>query len=167
MASQDEVKAAFSGPIPGESLTHAPKQMPYEHPPQFTKLEDAMNFLMGQMLEPQYLKQLLALMDAGMPIEAITRTLLFSGFSMGKWTPDLGILMYKPLMLSLMAIAHKANMKHTPIVLKESLTKFQDQKLKQFQMMEEYKMKEAPASSETEELPEPTLNGGFMQRGAA
>lgn len=114
----------FSGPIPGQSLTHEPRSMPYEKPPQFTKLSEAMNFLMDQLTQPVHLKKMLALMGAGMPIEAIARTILFSGFSLGKWSPDLGLLMYKPTMLSLISLAHRAGLKDTPVVMPSSLDKY-------------------------------------------
>lgn len=113
----------FSGPTPGQSLTHEPKSQPWEKPPQFTQLSDAMNFLMEQITQPIHLKQMLAIMDAGMPIEAIARTIIFSGFSLGKWNPDLGMLMYKPTMLSLIALAHRAGLKDTPVVMPSSLDK--------------------------------------------
>src|SRR5712664_3268837 len=101
---------AFGAPIPGSSLTKEHGSMPYEKPPQFTKLPDAVNHLMDQLTEPMYMKQLLQLMDAGIAIEAIARTLLFTGFTLGKWTVDLGMLMYKPIMLALIAIAHRAGL---------------------------------------------------------
>src|SRR5229473_1537612 len=108
---------AFGSPIPGSSLTKEHGSMPYEHPPQFTKLSDAVNHLMDQLTEPMYMKQLLQLMDAGIAIEAIARTLIFTGFTLGKWTVDLGMLMYKPIMLALLAIAHRAGFKDTPVLL--------------------------------------------------
>lgn len=168
MASEELKKSVISGPIPGESWTTPPKSMPYEHPPQFTKLEDAMKFLMNQMLEPQYLKQLLGLMDAGMSIEAVARTILFAGFTSGKWTPDLGMLMYKPLMVSLLAIAHKAKLHHTPIVMQESLDKYSSGKLKEHMMFQEAKSKSSLDTSTTEpaetSAPMAAPSAGFMSK---
>lgn len=136
MVNEQTTRQMFSGPVPGESLTKAPKSMPYERPPQFTKLDEAMNFVMNQLLEPEHFKELISLMKAGMPVEAIVRTVLFGGFASGKWTPDLAILMYKPLFLTIMAIAHKANLKDTPLVMKENLDKFLDTKNSQYRNLE-------------------------------
>lgn len=116
-----QFNSMLSSPTNGQSWSHEPKSMPWEKPPQYTNLSDAMHMLMDQLLEPEHLKELLNLMDAGMPIENIARVIIFTGFTTGKWTPDLGILMYKPLMLSLIAIAHRAGLKDTPIAMKESM----------------------------------------------
>lgn len=174
MAAPHQIVSSFSAPIPGQSLTHAPKSMPYEKPPQFTTLKDAMNMLLNQLTEPQHLKQLLALMDAGMPIEAICRTLLFTGFAHGKWTPDLAMLMYKPLMLLLITMAHKAGKKDTPVVMHQSLQKYIMNNMRNRAAIVKKdggmigmpknisKLQENPIDEETI-----LANKGFMTRGAA
>lgn len=155
----------FSGPIPGEALTHPPKGMPWQQPPQHTKLEDVMLHLMHQLTEPQHLKQLLGLMEGGMSIEAITRTILFMGFSSGKWTPDLAMLMYKPLMLSLTAIAHKGGMKDTPLVMKESMGKHLHGKMRNRVMIRA--INRQPLVDSSIPLPNETskATSGFMSKG--
>ena len=166
---KDTLNTVLSGPTPGQSWTSPPKNAPWEAPPQFVKLEEAMGFLMNQLLQPEYYKQIAGLMDAQMPLEAIARTILFSGFTMGKWTPDLAMLMYKPTMMSLIAIAHRGGFHDTPIVMKESLDKFLTNKLNTFRMYEEKKLQETTNSvPETPtEMPEETpmmSHGGFMRR---
>lgn len=121
---------AFGAPAPGQSLTDVPKNAAWEQPSQFTKLEDVMHYMMDQLTEPQHLKQLLQMMRAGMAIEAIARTLVFTGFASGKWGVDLGMLMYKPLMLSLIAIAHRAGITDVPVVMPKAV---QDNKNKQLE----------------------------------
>jgi hypothetical protein len=167
MAVDKETEAqVFGAPIPGESLTQSPKNMPYEKPPQFYKLEEAMSFLFNQLLEPQYFKQLMKLLDAGMSVEAVVRTILFGGFTMGKWTPDLAMLMYKPLMLTIVTLAKAAGLKHTPLVMKESLDKFLQGRFKQGAMFSTAKGR----NKLVEEVPMldqlPSKNNGFVQRRA-
>lgn len=157
----------FSGPVPGEGLTHPPKGQPWQQPPQHTKLEDTMTFLMHQLTEPEHLKQLLQLMEGGMSIEAITRTILFSGFTMGKWTPDLGLLMYKPLMLSLTAIAHRAGLKDTPMVMKESMDKHTFGKIKNHVMIQHMKgnpIGEFTPPTKSAPKAAPKQSNGFMKK---
>lgn len=160
-------KIAFGRAIPGQSwATHAPKSTPYQKPPQFTDLEETMNWLMDQITEPQHLKELLNLMDGGMSVEAVARTILFSGFTMGKWTVSLMMLMHKPLMLSLAVIAHRAGLKHTPMVLKERFDKYHTSKMKKFMVTNQAKDQaeisaEAPTTAPTEPQMPTT---GFMNR---
>lgn len=154
----------FSGPIPGEGMTHPPKGMPWQQPPQHTKLEDVMNHLMHQLTEPEHLKQLLGLMEGGMSIEAITRVILFTGFTSGKWTPDLALMMYKPLMLSLTAIAHRAGMKDTPMAMKESLQKSAMGKIRN-RVMIKHMQGEPISKPDASPMVEPKASaGGFMGR---
>lgn len=158
------VNSMFSVPIPGHSLTHEPKNMAWEKPPQFVQVDEAMNFLMEQILEPRYLKQLLMLMNAGMSIEAVTRTIIMTGFATGKWTPTLGMLLYKPLMLALISIAKRAGLVDVPVAHPSMLDKYNMNKFKQYQTM-------FPSSGEPEpmveeapmEIPE-VRHGGYMSR---
>lgn len=163
------VNSMFTFPIPGHSLTHEPKSQPWEHPPKFVHLDEAMKFLMHQMLEPHFLKQLLMIMNAGMSIEAITRTIIMAGFANGQWTPTLGMLIYKPLMLSLIAIAKKAGLDDTPIAHPGSLDKHNDSKFNQFRQLfptdEENPVVEPPPVLKEEDLGAYKANaGGFFTR---
>ncbi len=162
------LNAMFSAPIPGHSLTHEPKNMPWEHPPQFVQVDEAMNFLMNQLLEPFYLKQMLQLMNAGMSIEAITRTIIMTGFATGKWTPTLGMLLYKPLMLALISIAKRAGLTDTPVAHPSMLNKYNMGKFKQhMSLFPNSGSPEVETPQEealpTEEVPE-VRQGGFMSR---
>jgi len=101
----------FDAPVPGESLTETPGNAAWEHPPQFTKLQDAMNFVYTQMMRPRSTQQLIAMLDARVPAEAIAKTVLFTGFAQGQWTPDLMILMAKPVIQLIVAIGTRAGVK--------------------------------------------------------
>ena len=58
---------------------------------------------------------ILQLMDAGMPIETLVRTITFVGFSQGKFTPDLAEMLNPLLTMYMTIIADKAGI--TPRVL--------------------------------------------------
>lgn len=169
IAKDPRMGAVFSAPIPGQSWTMPPKSAPWEHPPQYTTLEKAMNFLMDQLLEPHQLKHLLTMMDGGMAIEAIARTLIFAGFQQGMWNPDLGMMMLKPLMLALIAIAHRANLKHVPLVLKQTMDKHLMSKFKNQDLFAQAKDKNDTDKYIAKKIPETMApvaepNNGFMRR---
>lgn len=154
---------AFGAPVPGQSWTMPPKTAKWEHPPQFTDLKKAMYYMMDQLTDSFYMKKLLTMMDANMPIEAIARTLLFGGFTQGKWTVDIALLMYKPLMLSLIAIAHRAGLKDVPVLMPKSVVSSKQAGLKMFMMADKIKnaktkadeMRNAPMSpSSNEQAPQ-------------
>ncbi len=149
---------AFTGPIPGQSLTMMPKSTPWQRPPQFPKLEDTMDFLMDQLIEPQHLKEILFLMKNDISIEEIARVLIFTGFAEGKWLPSVAMLMYKPMMMFLVALAHRAGLKDAKVVAKHRLNKNDFAKVK---LLAQNIIPETPATPAVQ----PSSNQGFMQRG--
>ena len=166
-------KIAWNRPIPGQSLAaHAPRSVPWQQPPQFVKIEDAMHWLMDTITEPIHLKQILDLMEAGMSIEVITRTFLFTGFAEGKWTASLMILMYKPLMLAFIAIAKRAKMHDTPVIHPTAFNRYHLNKLKQSAALQRAKDSETLKAGTMDGNPVPTeanlnpapANTGFMNR---
>lgn len=94
----------FDAAIPGQSLTDEPGNYPWEHPAQMNKIEDVMMQLMQRFSKKENAENLASMLKAGIPVEAITRVILFSGFSEGKWSIDLGILATEPLMKLIIAV---------------------------------------------------------------
>ena len=50
------------------------------------------------MSEPEFAEQIIAMLDAGVPVEAIGRTVLFGGFLKGKFSPDVAFIIAEPVM---------------------------------------------------------------------
>ena len=78
----------FDAPVPGQSLTDKPGNYPWEHPPQYTDTQEAAEYVWDKLTQPAFADQVVAMLDAGIPVEAIGRIVVFSGFTEGKWTPD-------------------------------------------------------------------------------
>jgi hypothetical protein len=100
----------FDAPVPGQSLTDTPGNYPWEHPPQFTDPEEATEFIWQSLHTDEFMEQIIGMLDAGVPIEAITRVIVFGGFVEGKFTPDVGFLITEPVMKMLMAIGVRAGL---------------------------------------------------------
>ena len=83
----------FDAPVPGQGITDKPGNYPWEHPPQYTDTMEASEYVWDKMTQPLFVKQIIAMLDAGIPVEAIARIVVFSGFSEGKWTPDVGFML--------------------------------------------------------------------------
>ena len=47
----------FDAPVPGQSLTDTPGNYPWEHPPQFTDLNEAAEFVWDNLHEENKLKE--------------------------------------------------------------------------------------------------------------
>lgn len=108
--SQREIQAGqgFKGPVPGQSLTNSPDQKyPWESPPEFTNVTEAQLHLFAELTEKE---RFIALTDAladKVPVDILVRTILFDGFSKGKWTPDLLLLLIEPLAVIIMALGER------------------------------------------------------------
>ena len=98
----------FDAPIPGQSLTDEPGNYPWEHPPKTTDPEAALNKFWDRLTDPEVAEEMIAMMDAGIPVEALARVLTFTGFAEGEFTPDVGFLTIEPLMKMLAAIGIRA-----------------------------------------------------------
>ncbi len=105
---QREPSSRFSAPVAGESLTSTPRNMVFEKPPQFTKLEEATEFVWEQLNKRDNTLKLLAMLDKQVPVDGLIKTILFSGFASGKWTPDLAILMTEPVIDMVVALGKSA-----------------------------------------------------------
>ena len=94
----------FDTPIPGQSLTDEPGNYPWEHPPQYVTTDGAADHLWNRMSEPEFAEQIIAMLDAGVPVEAIGRTVLFGGFLKGKFSPDVAFIIAEPVMKMIAAV---------------------------------------------------------------
>lgn len=105
----------FSAPIPGESLTMPKGGAAWEHPPQFVDREKARQYLLDKMTDPRQVTKLTALLQSGMPAEAVANTVIKAGFMSGKWTPDLGLLLAQDTLMLVSAIGYRQGVKNMKI----------------------------------------------------
>ena len=106
-------EALLEGPIPGQSLTGEPGNTPWESPPEISSPEDAVNFIFDNMKSEENMSKLLGFMTAGVPLEAITKTITFAGFAAGHWTPDVAELIQPTVTLGLLNVALAAGINPT------------------------------------------------------
>lgn len=159
----------LDAPIPGESLTKELGSSPWEKPPKFVELEDAMNFLFDKFLDKNTYMQFRVMVEAGVPLEAITKTVLFAGFGQGLWTMPMANLMAEPTMKMLAVIAVQSGISKGK--LKIGMPKSIKEKKAEFDMFSLLHKKEAPPVNElarlTAEQPvdtEPKNLTGFLAR---
>lgn len=104
-----------SAPIPGESLAHPPGSFPWDRPPQFTKPEDAINFIWKNLIKPSQLPKMLHLLENGATVADMTKGTLVAGFQKGLWTVDLMMLIDHNVFLMIATLAEKAGIDYTLI----------------------------------------------------
>jgi hypothetical protein len=109
----------FDAPIPGQSLTDKPGNAAWEHPPQFTDTTEASEYIWDKLTHPDYVKQVIAMLDAGIPVEALCRIIIFAGFTEGKWTPDVGFMLAEVVIKMIATIAVKSGVKKFKISMQD------------------------------------------------
>ena len=110
----------FSAPIPGQSLTDEPGNYPWEHPPKNTDPETIVNDLFMRMTQPEALQEILVMLDAGVPVEAIVRVMVFTGFAEGEFNPDVGFIIIEPLMEAVATIGLRAGIKNLKLSISDT-----------------------------------------------
>tara|TARA_Y100000310_G_scaffold241899_1_gene246043 strand:- start:4724 stop:5299 length:576 start_codon:yes stop_codon:yes gene_type:complete len=104
----------FDAPVPGEGMTAPKESRVWEKPAQFSKPKDAIDFVVGKIDSDESTKdEMLNLMTTGVPIESITNTITFTGFTEGKWTPDVAELIKLPIASYLIGLAVNNNIDAT------------------------------------------------------
>lgn len=157
----------FDAPVPGQSLTDEPQNYPWEHPPQYTNINEAAEAIFNRLTEDDAALNMLAMLKSGVPVEAIVRTLIFAGFSEGKFNPDLGILLAPIVMAMIVGIAKRAKLKEIVVTMDDkSPTKIAEEFLvrKKFDKVISDLKVEAENKEEVEPMPEQPMRTGLMER---
>ena len=130
------IENPFDAPIPGQSLTNTPGNYPWEHAPEYTNVEEASEYIWDKIHEQNLLEQIITFLENDVPVEALARMILFSGFPEGKWNPDLAILLAEIVFKQIMAIGVKAEIPNMKVFMgdqsnnkfRKSFAKFKVQK---------------------------------------
>tara|TARA_R110000824_G_scaffold85162_8_gene211935 strand:- start:6185 stop:6790 length:606 start_codon:yes stop_codon:yes gene_type:complete len=101
----------FNAPTPGQSLTDEPGSRPWEKPPKFSKPQDALQAIQTKFRSGKTQQKLVEVMDAGMPLQVLTKSITMGGFREGLWTPDVAELLNPPVFMLLGNLARKYKIK--------------------------------------------------------
>ena len=103
----------FNAPPPGHSLTSEPQKWAWEKPAEYSNPEEAMEWVVGRIEQPEVEENFLRLMLSGVPIEAITNTITFTGFTEGYWSPDMSEILKMPIAMHFIGLALENNIPAT------------------------------------------------------
>ena len=103
--------AAFNKPIPGQSLTNSPDQ-PYawEQAPKYTSVPQAALAIFADLTEEENFVQLMTALKSGTSVSDITSVILYRGFQLGQFNPDMMLLLMEPVMYMILALAEKVGL---------------------------------------------------------
>ena len=102
MASKYE---SFRAPPPGWTMTQPRGQWNWDSPPKFTKPNEAIDFIIDRIEQPETEMTYIKMMFAGVSVEEIVTSITMVGFSEGYYTPDVAEIIKPPLAIYFMGVA--------------------------------------------------------------
>jgi|TARA_R100001443_G_scaffold87699_4_gene94253 hypothetical protein len=161
----DLPEALIDAPIAGQSLTSEVGGWPWEQPPQYSTVEEALEFYLPRLTEPTLQNDLMDVIEMGLPLTTIANALQQGAVMQGKHTLDVGILVMPVIMEMLAYLAEQRDIEFnmgTNVEVDDNpsgvAVKLALKKLK----AKEGQPEEKPEAEEVEETEEPL--GGLMSR---
>ena len=163
----------LDAPIPGMSLTAELGARPWQSPPEGATLEDAVDYYIPRLGDPEYVGQVLDIVESGVPLTSIAESMTLVGNMEGKHTIDVGILVQPVIVEFLKGIADITDTKYTMSADKEfrdkdvtegmlnNVTKELQKSLPEEQQSEINTLVDKSVDTNTEEVEEPK---GLMSR---
>ena len=110
MAEMNE--PSFDAPIPGMSLTAELGGRPWQSPPQYATVEQALEYYIPRLTADEVTDQLLDVLEMGVPVTTLANTMQLSGVMEGKHTVDVGVLIMPVIMEMISYIADTAGIEY-------------------------------------------------------
>ena len=108
----DPTAPVFSAPIPGEALTAELGSRPWQQPPQYNTVEEALDYYLPRLESDEVTDQLLDVLEMGIPVTTIANTMQLGSVMEGKHSVDIGMLLLPVLVELIMLIGVKAGIKY-------------------------------------------------------
>ena len=91
----------LDAPIPGQSLTTEPKSRPWEQPPKYTTPEEALNFYVPRLSDPEMMAPMVDVMEDGTTVVTVAEMIQSSGVMQGLHSVDVGLII-SPVLVELL-----------------------------------------------------------------
>ena len=103
---------SFDAPIPGQSLTAELGARPWQSAPQFTTVDETVDYYMERMSSEEFMVQLADVLESGVPVTTLANTIQMGSVMDGVHTVDVGMLVLPMLMEMIMMIGDSAEIKY-------------------------------------------------------
>lgn len=138
----------FDAPIPGMSLTHELGARPWQSPPQYPTVDDAIEYYLERMSVDEFINQLEDVLEMGVPVTTLANTIQLAGVMDGKHSVDVGMLVMPMLMEMIMLIGDTANIKYD-----DGIDEIEDKRTKDT-VIQEVRKRMKKTLNEPEDVPE-------------
>ena len=150
----------LDAPIPGQALTHELGARPWQSPPQYSTVDEAVDYYTSRLSTPEATEQIVEILKMGIPVTSLANTIQMGSIMDGKHSIDVGMLVLPLIVEVIMFIAEQEGIDYD-----DGLTDVKDNKTNEA-ILENIRtqMKEKAGEPVVEKTPEePT---GLMARRA-
>ena len=158
----------LDAPLPGHSLTHELGASPWQQPAQYTTVEQALDYYIPRLDSDEVSKQLISVLEMGIPVTTIANTMQLGGVMEGKHSIDVGMLILPVLVELIMLIGDVAKVDYVSGLEKETKldSSLIDLAVEKFKQEQNDTQKLEVVEEEEEEAEEPVeeRTGGLMSR---
>jgi|TARA_R110001583_G_C5551589_1_gene400364 hypothetical protein len=161
----DLPEALIDAPIAGQSLTSEVGGWPWEQPPQYTTVEETLEFYLPRLTEPTLQNELMNVIEMGLPLTTIANALQQGAVMQGTHSLDIGILVMPVIMEMLAYLAEQRGIEFnmgTNVEVDDSPSGVAVQLA-----LKKLKAKEGKSEEKPEEKPDNVIEepiGGLMSR---
>lgn len=155
----------FDAPIPGMSLTHELGARPWQSPPQYTTVDEAVEYYLERMSTDEFMDQMADVLEMNIPVTTLANTIQLAGVMDGKHTVDVGMLVMPLLMEMIMLIGDNAGVKYDTGLTDAPNNTTKDTLIEAVRKEMQQKIDEAEEEPEVkEEVTEEEPKSGLMAR---
>jgi hypothetical protein len=159
----------FNAPIPGESLTRAPKNAPYERPPQFTDPRDALKYHLRKLDNPEVLDAAFTFLETGVDLKTLTEGITRGAVANGIHSIDVSLMVQPAIHEFIRVMASKAGVEFDEGFVDKEQQRIEEEfktEVMARKRMGQEPVAEEPMVEETEpmEEPEEAPRRGLMER---
>lgn len=154
----------FDAPIPGMSLTHELGARPWQTPPQFSTVDEAIEYYMASMTSEEFMEQLIDVLEMGVPVTSIANSMQLSSVMEGKHSVDVGMLVVPLLMELIMMLGDSAGIEYETGLQNPDRNKARDSQLAKYAMQYQRALDEVDTKEMVAEETEDEQPTGLMAR---
>tara|TARA_R110000868_G_scaffold74731_1_gene216221 strand:- start:204 stop:722 length:519 start_codon:yes stop_codon:yes gene_type:complete len=107
-----ENRQPFDAPIPGQSLTAEVGSRPWQSPPKYATVEDALTYYIPRITSDEMYDEFLDILELGVPITSLADTIQSAGVMQGLHSVDVGVLISPVIMEMLAYIGDEAGIEY-------------------------------------------------------
>ena len=112
MFNTEKKSPSFERPIPGQGLTAELGARPWQNPPEYSTVEEALDWYVPRLVNPEFIDDLLDVIETGLPLTTIADAMQNAGVMEGKHTIDVGILIMPVLIETMAYLAEEADIEY-------------------------------------------------------